>query len=200
MERRKALALSAAAVAVVVSGTIAIAATSRSGFLGFGGASQPSPAGGEAAATAPGATPVPQAEGGVGQGTPSSPQVVTQYEDVVDRYVVRAGASPAPAVGASAVPSAPAADPSAPPPADGQAPTTTAPPVATTSAPTTPTTVTSAPTTTAPRSPTTTVATTATTRPPGVPSDWPADKPIPPMPAGCRQPQLDDNGTWNCQH
>jgi hypothetical protein len=42
-------------------------------------------------------------------------------------------------------------------------------------------------------------ATTTTTRPVGVPSDWPADKPIPPMPANCRQPQLEDNGVWNCQ-
>jgi hypothetical protein len=42
-------------------------------------------------------------------------------------------------------------------------------------------------------------ATTTTTRPPGVPSDWPPDKPIPPMPPGCREPQLEDNGVWNCQ-
>jgi hypothetical protein len=32
-----------------------------------------------------------------------------------------------------------------------------------------------------------------------IPSDWPADKPIPPIPAGCGQPQLEDNGVWNCQ-
>lgn len=42
--------------------------------------------------------------------------------------------------------------------------------------------------------------TTTTTRPPGVPLDWPADKPIPPVPDNCRQPQLEDNGVWNCQH
>ncbi len=54
---------------------------------------------------------------------------------------------------------------------------------------------TTSPTTKAP-APTTTVA----PRPPGVPADWPADKPIPPMPAGCRQPQLEDDGVWNCQH
>jgi len=40
---------------------------------------------------------------------------------------------------------------------------------------------------------------TTTTRPRGVPADWPPDKPIPPMPPGCRQPQLEDNGVWNCQ-
>jgi hypothetical protein len=38
-----------------------------------------------------------------------------------------------------------------------------------------------------------------TTRPPGVPDDWPAGKPIPPMPPNCKQPQLEDNGVWNCQ-
>jgi hypothetical protein len=44
-----------------------------------------------------------------------------------------------------------------------------------------------------------TAATTTTTWPTGVPRDWPADQPIPPMPANCRQPQLEDNGVWNCQ-
>lgn len=58
-------------------------------------------------------------------------------------------------------------------------------PVATVTAPTT---------TTAPKA-----ATTTTTWPRGVPRDWPADKPIPPMPANCRDPQLEDNGVWNCQ-
>lgn len=36
--------------------------------------------------------------------------------------------------------------------------------------------------------------------PPGVPADWPASQPIPSMPAGCVQPQLELNGQWNCQH
>lgn len=44
------------------------------------------------------------------------------------------------------------------------------------------------------------VATTTTTWPEGVPEDWPADKPIPPMPANCREPHLEDDGVWNCQH
>ena len=48
--------------------------------------------------------------------------------------------------------------------------------------------------------PTTTAApVTTTTRPRGVPADWPPDKPIPPMPPNCQQPQLEDNGVWNCQ-
>jgi hypothetical protein len=33
-----------------------------------------------------------------------------------------------------------------------------------------------------------------------VPADWPASKPIPPMPPGCKQGQLEDNGVWNCQN
>jgi hypothetical protein len=51
---------------------------------------------------------------------------------------------------------------------------------------------TTAPATTAPRAPTTTL-------PPGVPTDWPAGKPIPPMPPHCVQPQLELTGVWNCQ-
>ncbi len=41
---------------------------------------------------------------------------------------------------------------------------------------------------------------TPTARPRGVPADWPAGKPIPPMPPGCQDPQLEDNGIWNCDH
>ena len=33
---------------------------------------------------------------------------------------------------------------------------------------------------------------------PAFAQDWPAGKPIPPIPPGCRQPQLEDNGVWNC--
>jgi hypothetical protein len=40
---------------------------------------------------------------------------------------------------------------------------------------------------------------TTTTRPPGVPASWPAGKPIPIMPVPCANPQLEDNGVWNCQ-
>jgi hypothetical protein len=51
----------------------------------------------------------------------------------------------------------------------------------------------------APVTSTTVSTTTTTTRPRGVPDDWPPDKPIPPMPPDCDQPQLEDNGVWNCQ-
>ncbi|MEI7886156.1 MAG: hypothetical protein WCJ04_02095 [Actinomycetes bacterium] len=33
-----------------------------------------------------------------------------------------------------------------------------------------------------------------------LPSDWPAGVPYPPIPSGCRQPHLEDNGVWNCEH
>lgn len=90
----------------------------------------------------------------------------------------------------------PASPDTAPPPTSATtkpAPSTAAP---TTGAPTT----TRPPTTTAP--PTTAAPTTTprTTLPPGVPADWPKDKPIPPMPAGCQNPQLEDNGVWNCEN
>ena len=56
----------------------------------------------------------------------------------------------------------------------------------------------------APTAPSTTVVqpSPTTTWPPGVelPSDWPAGKPYPPIPPGCRQPHLEDNGVWNCEH
>jgi hypothetical protein len=59
-----------------------------------------------------------------------------------------------------------------------------------------------APTTTGPAAATTApaVPAPAATYPPGVPADWPSSQPIPPMPLGCVQPQLELNGAWNCQH
>ena len=63
--------------------------------------------------------------------------------------------------------------------------------------PTTATPPTNAPVTTAPA---TTASPPTTVRPPGVPADWPANKPIPPLPANCIKPQLEDNGVWNCEH
>lgn len=32
-----------------------------------------------------------------------------------------------------------------------------------------------------------------------IPSYWPANTPIPPVPPGCPEPVLEDNGTWNCE-
>lgn len=57
-------------------------------------------------------------------------------------------------------------------------------------------------TTTAPTTTVTTIPGAATTLPPGaeVPRDWPVGVPYPPIPSGCRQPHLEDNGMWNCEH
>jgi hypothetical protein len=114
--------------------------------------------------------------------TPTQPQVVYQDEVV---WVPVAPSDGPPALG-PAGPSAPpaAAEPAVPP-------TSTAPPAYASGAPTSATTV---------EAPSSVAVTTTTTRPPGVPEDWPSDRPIPPMPSGCRQPQLEDDGTWNCQH
>jgi hypothetical protein len=123
-----------------------------------------------------------------GATTPLDP--VVTYLDVYE-VVPGSSASSGPGIGASPPgggappPSGSTATPASPSPAVAvstsplPAPTTTSP----TPAPTTP-------------APTTTVE----PRPPGVPSDWPTGKPIPPMPVDCREPQLEDNGVWNCQH
>jgi len=77
-------------------------------------------------------------------------------------------------------------------------------------APTTAAPTTAAPTTAAPTT-TTTVARPTTTVPPRttvsgqiIPAGWEIssvynNKPIPSYPAGCKNGQLEDNGTWNCQ-
>ncbi|HET9727768.1 MAG TPA: hypothetical protein VFR41_00025 [Acidimicrobiia bacterium] len=110
--------------------------------------------------------------------TRPAPRVVTKYKDVYDEPPA-AGHSGAPASsqsatgGASAV-SAPAAvsEPAEPP--DTEEPTT------------------------APAPPTTNAPTTPTTQEIEIPDDWPADKPLPPMPPNCIEPHLEDNGVWNC--
>ena len=33
-----------------------------------------------------------------------------------------------------------------------------------------------------------------------LPSNWPSGVPLPPIPAGCLQPHLEDDGRWNCEH
>ena len=79
--------------------------------------------------------------------------------------------------------------PPAAPATGGGTTTTTAAPRGTTSATTTTTT-------------SVTATTTTTTLPPGarVPRDWPPGKPYPPIPPGCKKPQLEDNGVWNCDN
>lgn len=84
-------------------------------------------------------------------------------------------------------------------------PSSSATPAATPGTAATPTTAAATPatavSTTAPASAAPASAAPATTaaRPPGVPADWPADQPVPPVPADCLKPQLEDNGVWNCE-
>jgi len=175
MHRSKALALAVASTLVLGSGLVASAAVAGS-FLGFGRTGSD----GVGSFTA---TPVVSS---------SKPRVSVRSRDVYDRYVVDVGAAPQGAASGVPVP--------APKPAVLAAPLGTvaasvpyvhrggAPVVAT------PTTVRAIPS-----HPTPTTNVTPTTRPPGVPDDWPAGKPIPPMPANCKQPQLENNGVWNCQ-
>ncbi|MCU1378490.1 MAG: hypothetical protein JWN29_1473 [Acidimicrobiales bacterium] len=101
----------------------------------------------------------------------TKPRVVTRYQDVYDYYVVPV--SPERATG-GATP----VDPTTRPPTTvATLPTTTAPPD-------------DGPITTQP----------STTQPREDADDRPADRSTPPMPAGCRKPQLEDDGTWNCDH
>lgn len=90
----------------------------------------------------------------------------------------------------------------APPTTIAAATTPARPTTASTVAVTTPPPITAAPRA-APRSPTPPPATVAAVAavPAGaqIPADWPKGKAIPPLPAGCQQPQLEDNGVWNCQ-
>jgi hypothetical protein len=115
--------------------------------------------------------------------TVTSLDPVVVYQDEYEYVVTGGGATP---VASAAGPAA--SDEVATAPQGSAAPAQTAAPAP---APA----VTSPPVTAAPAP-----ATTTTTRPSGVPRDWPADKPIPPKPAGCRDGQLEDNGVWNCQH
>jgi hypothetical protein len=204
MERKKALALASAATFVLGSTVVAVAWVSGASFLGFGGA-----------ATHRGASLGPGPSGGS-----PIPGVVRKTRNVYDRYVVDLGGAddagssagaPAASPGVAATPgftgtttppeglpasASPAPRPPTRPPGEFEPPDTETP----TPTPT-PTTKPGVPTpTTTPAQSTTTIPTTTTTRPPGVPADWPNNKPIPPVPPNCRQPQLEDNGVWNCDH
>jgi len=200
MERRTALATSATMLATVAVGAVAFAALGGLDVMGFGGNEQ-------------GATPT----------IVTIVQVTTDGTVVVDAITTTAvpGVPPVPGdtAGVTPVPDSPAsgggggggtpvAGPGTTTPraTTPGAPNTTAAPTPTpapTPAPTSPPTVAPTTPTTAPRvtTPPTTAPPTGTTLPPGVriPSDWPPGVPIPPIPPGCKQPQLEDNGVWNCQ-
>ena len=206
MERQKALALAAAVTCVLGSTGVAAAAVGGTSLLGFGGGND-----------------VQYAALSGSRAGGNSIEVVRRTKDVYDKFVVdtpttsaarRARAKSTPV---AVPPARTVVAPLVPSPSSSktvrsgggsagvhrrrpeQKPTTVRkaparPPAQATSAPTSgvsdpqdpPTTTTVAPVTT-------------TTRPPGVPRDWPAGKPIPPMPPNCKQPQLEDNGVWNCQ-
>lgn len=114
---------------------------------------------------------VPPAAGAV---APVDPQVVMQVQDVYDQVVVAIPDPTATALPVEAAATSPTAAPA----------------------------LRSMTTTTATTQPSRTTSTTTAQgdRPPGVPADWPAGKPIPPMPPNCKHPQLEDNGVWNCEH
>jgi hypothetical protein len=191
MERKRAMAVAATVTCVLGSSAVALAATTGLPVLGFGRSRAADAA---EVSTVWSASTAQQAR-----------RVVTRTKNVFDEVVVdvpeggAASATPPTAPAAVLVPG--------PAPTTGdvpRTPVTTSPPhrrPRTGEGEAPPTTV----RTTVPRShgppPTATTVppTTTTSRPPGVPDDWPPDKPIPPMPPNCRQPQLEDNGVWNCQ-
>jgi hypothetical protein len=174
MERRRAIAVSLVGAALVVTVLVLVVALVR--MDGGGLAGDFAPPDSAAAAGSPVTTTT---------GAPA--EAVTVYEDV---YELSAGR-----VAADTGPSEPEDLRSViPPTAAGPSPLTDL--ASPRPAPTTPTaTGTVPPTTPAP----TTTTTTATAKI-EVPEDWPPGKPLHPMPPGCREPHLEDNGEWNCQH
>jgi len=188
MERKRAMAVAATVTCVLGSSAVALAATTGVPVLGFG---RTHAADAAEVSTLWQTSTAQQAR-----------RVVTRTKDVFDEVVVdvpeRDAASATPAYAPAAVVA------TTPAPTNGVAPlprthersrhrrhhddvgmpSTTRPPEDDADGP--------------PASSTTSLSTTTTTRPPGVPADWPPDKPIPPMPSNCREPQLEDNGLWNC--
>ena len=206
MERKKALALAAAVTGVLGSTTVAMAAVGGLSLLGFGGEHH-TPLG--TSATSP-------------QSALAAARVVTRTKDVYDRVTVAGAAESTPnrfaGVASVVQPDLPIPEVAAPPRVaprhpvvvkhrhKSKAPARSRPPIAATPRiGTPPTTSTTEPVEASPPITTTTTTTTTappvttTTRPRGVPRDWPPGKPIPPMPPNCREPQLEDNGVWNCQ-
>lgn len=154
-------------------------------FVGVDSVPAPAPAGDtpRAAAQADGSTAAPGPVA-LAPAAPDAPAAATL--DAPSNQ----GPAPTPAQAAAPAP------PPAPLPVPAPAP---APPMTTTVAPKPAPAPAPAPTTTAPRATTTTAPTTSLPSGVRIPSDWPSGTPIPPIPPGCREPQLEDNGVWNCQ-
>jgi hypothetical protein len=208
MERQKALALAAAVTCVLGSTAVAGAAVGGTSILGFGGGSQvrfaslsQSPSGGQSTEVVRRTknvydkfvvdTPTtPSAPSTRSTPTKSAPAPATPAQTVVPRVEPAPSRSSGGSGGGSA--QVHRRHPASKPSTVRKAPTP--PPARATSEPTSGSPVPQDPPTTTTAAPVTT-----TTRPPGVPKDWPAGKPIPPMPPNCKQPQLELNGVWNCQ-
>ena len=199
MERRVALAAAAAAAVTLGLGTVAFASIGGGDLLGLSDD-------GQATQIVPGSNVEQITRVVVVSGTETTIVAIVPVGDQTVAPPADGNATPppvvvpvntaAPSAGASTTPTTTKATTTS---AVTQT-TTKSTVTATTQKPTT--TTTAAPNTTNPTTtpaPTTTVKVTSTTvRPPGVPADWPAGKPIPPMPAGCKKPQLELNGVWNC--
>lgn len=177
MERKKALAVAAASSLVLGSSLVAFAAVGGSTFLGFG--SRPH---------GPGSFAITKTAH-----TKQSPRVVTKYKDVYDRYIVdtvdnggaQSAAAPPPATVSPITVSSKDAVSSEDAGNESDSESEQAEPD-------------EAPDTFA-STPPTTATPTPTKHHVEVPEDWPAGTPLPPMPANCEQPHLEDNGVWNCQ-
>jgi hypothetical protein len=181
MERRKALALAAAGTLALGTAVVAFAAAAGS-FLGFGGSHDGV---GSFAGTLASASEKP------------ATQVRTRHR--YDQYVVDAPTGSSPSTAHANAPREDARSsmsdaPDAPTPDSREASASDAAPARDVELETP-----GRDDDASAATPPTTSRFTPTTRPPGVPDDWPANKPIPPMPPNCRQPQLEDNGQWNCQ-
>lgn len=163
------------AMAVAAAGALVAAAAVAAGTSGL-----LQEVGDSAAGSLGFGAPAPVAGAADTTSTALEPVVITEVRDVYDTIVVG--------------PARPAASPSSADPGPGAVPVPTSGSSGTGSPGVTATTEPDGPTTTSPGGSTT------TTRPPGVPDDWPADEPIPPMPPGCQEPQLEDDGHWNCDH
>ncbi len=207
MERRLALATAGAVAATLGIGTVCFAALGGGHLLGLSGD-------GSSAAVVPGSAVEQVTKVVVVRSADGSLFVVESTATASPEAAAPAPASPtaeptlAVMVVGTAAPSPAAATTATPTPTTTTTPTrattpSTSRPVTTTSAKPVTTTsaapvTTNAPSTSAPPTTPKPVTPTTTARPPGVPADWPAGKPIPPMPAGCKQPQLELNGVWNC--
>jgi hypothetical protein len=184
MERKKALATALASTLVLGSSMVAFAAVGGGRLLGFGDDS--SQLGSFVA----------------NESTPVTAPPKTRTRDVYDEYLVDTPAAATSDASTASAASAVANPPAWPPTGalsgatsggDDASDDTSRSPEASGRDRASPKPVKS-PTTTVPR------ATTPTTdRGVEIPDDWPAGKPLPPIPEHCHEPHLEDNGVWNCQ-